>query len=479
MPGRLPSRDVRARPERARLLAVPVLLGPAALAFASGGYFDTARLVAGIAAWALVALAAVALPHPLPRTRAPRIALAGLLALTVLTGASIAWAPLAGPATDDLQRLLLYLGALLAATAILQAESARRLVEPVLLAGAVAAVAYGLSERLLPSLVSLRVLPAAADRLAQPLTYWNAMGALAAMGIVLAAGLAADAGRPSRLRAAAAASAAPLGLALYLTYSRGALGAGAAGLAVLVALAPTPATLRAAATCAIAAAVPALATIALPDVRAAGGSGGQGAAMLAVLAVTMAGAAAVQARTPRPGARLPWLRRTAVAALLVALAVSVIAATRAEHHAPAPTGATAGRLVSAQSNRYEYWKVALRTFAHHPVAGAGSAAFRVEWLAHRPFRESVRDAHSLYLETLAELGLAGFAALLALLGGVAAAARRALRAEGAAAAGAVAAAATWAAHAGLDWDWEMPALTLVALVLAARLLAAAEAAAAA
>ena len=37
------------------------------------------------------------------------------------------------------------------------------------------------------------------------------------------------------------------------------------------------------------------------------------------------------------------------------------------------------------------------------------------------------------------------------------------------AAGAIAALAVYATHAGLDWDWEMPALTLVALVLAARL----------
>jgi len=90
------------------------------------------------------------------------------------------------------------------------------------------------------------------------------------------------------------------------------------------------------------------------------------------------------------------------------------------------------------------------------------------WLRERPFRESVRDAHSLYLETAAELGLVGLAALALLLGGVAAAARRA----GPAMAGPVAALAAFALHTGVDWDWEMPALTLVALVLAALVLAA-------
>jgi O-antigen ligase len=79
----------------------------------------------------------------------------------------------------------------------------------------------------------------------------------------------------------------------------------------------------------------------------------------------------------------------------------------------------------------------------------------------------VRDAHSLYLETAAELGLVGLALLLALAGSVAVAARRAAPA----AAGPVAVLAAYGLHAGVDWDWELPALTLVALVLAGLVLA--------
>ena len=127
-----------------------------------------------------------------------------------------------------------------------------------------------------------------------------------------------------------------------------------------------------------------------------------------------------------------------------------------------------GRLASAQSNRYEYWRVAAGAFADHPLLGVGAGGFQVEWLRERRFEESVRDAHSLYLETAAELGLAGLAALLAMLAGVALAARRAAMPA------ATAACAAWALHAGLDWDWEMPALTLAALLLAAALCAAAE-----
>ncbi len=124
-----------------------------------------------------------------------------------------------------------------------------------------------------------------------------------------------------------------------------------------------------------------------------------------------------------------------------------------------------------QSNRYAYWKVAASTWADHPVAGIGAGGFAVAWLRERTISETVRDAHSLYIETAAELGIVGVAALLALLLGAAGSARLALQRAGPAAAGATAGLAAWALHAGLDWDWEMPALTLVAVVLLARLVA--------
>jgi O-antigen ligase len=120
--------------------------------------------------------------------------------------------------------------------------------------------------------------------------------------------------------------------------------------------------------------------------------------------------------------------------------------------------------VSVQSNRYAYWKVAVRVFADHPVAGVGSGGFAVEWLKRRPFAEGVRDAHSLYLETLAELGLVGAACLAVLIAGVVLACRGGPPA-------AVAGVVAFGLHAGLDWDWEMPALSLCALLLVARLAA--------
>jgi hypothetical protein len=71
---------------------------------------------------------------------------------------------------------------------------------------------------------------------------------------------------------------------------------------------------------------------------------------------------------------------------------------------------------------------------------------------------------------MAELGLVGVAGLLAFLGGIVVAARRALRVTPLAA-GPIAALIAYFAHAPLDWDWEMPAVTLVAIILAGMLLA--------
>ena len=114
------------------------------------------------------------------------------------------------------------------------------------------------------------------------------------------------------------------------------------------------------------------------------------------------------------------------------------------------------------------------SWAAHPLAGVGASGFRVEWRRERTVADPARDAHSLPLETLAELGLVGFALLAAWAAGVAHVASAAWRAAPRCA-GPAAALVLWVVHACLDWDWEMPALTLVALALAAALLAQAEA----
>src|SRR3954451_19327028 len=229
-------------------LALAGLAAPTALAFAKGGYFEGARDAALIGVGILLALTALRAPRPvLPRTLPVALALGGLGGLTLWTAISTSWAPLDDAAWATFERDALYLGALVAATALLRrATGAARLVEPVLMLGALVVVGYGLLGRLLPDVVHATPSISAGGRLDQPLTYWNAMGALGAVGLVLAARIAGDARyRSPALRAAAAAAAVPLAVAIYLTFSRGALAATAAGLVVLLALVPTFTQLRA------------------------------------------------------------------------------------------------------------------------------------------------------------------------------------------------------------------------------------------
>jgi hypothetical protein len=473
----------------ARAAAAVLLSAPFWLALPAGGYRDVPRIVAGIAAWLLVALAAVLAPSPLPRRRAGRLALGGLAALAGLTLASVLWAPLAAPAYADAQRVALYLGVLLAAVAWLPAARALPAVEPALAACAALVVAYGLSERLFPWLVTLQRSVAAGGRLDQPLGYWNAMGTVAAVGFVLAASLAGDARRGPRGRAAAAALAPLLAAGVALTFSRGALLSVAVGVSVVLLARPLRSQARSVALLVAVGAVSGAVAAALPGVADYSGSSGrralEGAVLAGVLVLTGALAAAGQAELTRReaagrlgvtalGARLRGAFGAVAVAAVVAAVLLVIAGEGGSRTGTPQFGATASRLSSVQSNRYAYWRVAAAVFADHPVIGAGSSAFAVEWLRRRTLDESARDAHSLPLETLAELGLAGLIALALFGGGTAAAAWRLAREHPGAAAGAYGGLAAWAAHAAIDWDWEMPADTLFALLLAAAVIAAAE-----
>jgi O-antigen ligase len=456
------------------------------LAFYSGGYFAQPRLVAGLVACLLVVVAAVASPRPIPASTAGRLALAGLAGLAAWVWISVTWAPLRGPAAEDGERLVLYAAGLTAAAALLRGRALARAAEPVMAAGITVTMAYALSERLLPGLVELKRSLSAVGRLEQPLTYTNATGELAAMGFLLCTRMAGDPERRTPVRAAAAAAAVLLVLACYLTLSRGAFVAGGAGLVLLMLLVPTRTQLQAVAITLPAGIVAAVAASRFDWVASLDGSPShgraQGAAMLAILIVLMALAAALtvwRARGPRlAAADLVSRRQLRGLALVAAVAVVGAFAIGAAEHPPANPergqNASAGRLRSLQSNRYGYWRVALSSFAHHPLAGRGSAGFRVDWLRERTRPDPAQDAHSLYVETLAELGLVGFALLLAFLGGVAACAWRAVALDRGLAAGPAVVLASWAIHAGLDWDWEMPAVSLVAIVLAGLLIAARE-----
>jgi len=464
-------------------VAVGLLLaGPTVLAFFSGGYFSGPRAWAGLGAWLLVAVGAVASPGPIRRDRLTWLVLGGLAGLAAWTLLSMLWAPIAGNAYGAGQIAILYLGALIAAVMLLRDGSAQRWVEPVLAAGTLVVIGYGLSGRLLPGLLTFARSVSAEGRLEQPLTYWNAMGELAALGFVLSARVAGDQSRPAWLRVGAAAATAPLGLGLYVSFSRGALFACAAGLITLVVVARRRAALHALLRALVAGAAASLAAAPFTDVTSLSGTLSarerQGAIVLGLLIAVALLAGVAQHRLPerRDDRELALPRRSTLIAtgvVALGLALAIVVGSHESSGASASLSGGATRLTSLQSNRYDYWSVALRAFGSEPLHGVGAGGWSVEWLRWRSVSEGAQDAHSLELQTLAELGLVGAVLLVNVLVGITLAARRALRTS-IAAAGPIAALVTYVAHSPLDWDWQMPAVTLVAVTLAGAVIAAAQ-----
>jgi hypothetical protein len=443
------------------------------LAFDAGGYFPTAYLEGGAVALAVLG---VLVAVQLPRYALSAHALAGLGSLALLaawTGLSAAWSPAPDGALADLQRDLLYVA--LFGLGLLAAGSGRHavLVGRVVLAVIVVIVCAGL------------VHGAGGGRLSYPLTYWNAFGALAAVGVVLAAGMGSDPRAPVPVRALCGAAVVPLADAVYLSLSRGTWLALMVGAVVLVALGAHRGSLLL--TVGVAGTAATLAIAGGPVVPLTVAAG----AVIWVIAAGRASPLLMQAlrRVVRP-----LLIVLAGLAVLAALAAYAAKADAVEGHADRAlrsagdfvsrqwqdflrptTGVDEGRarLTTAKGTRSDLYRVAFDGFEAHPIYGDGAGGFTVRWMQQRRVYEQVRDAHSLELETLGELGVIGGLALLAFLvtlGWAAVSSRirpAALPRSHAAAVGA--ACSVWVAHSAVDWDWQMPALTGCVLVLAATL----------
>jgi hypothetical protein len=119
------------------------------------------------------------------------------------------------------------------------------------------------------------------------------------------------------------------------------------------------------------------------------------------------------------------------------------------------------RLTDPGNNgRLDGWRVALDAFEEEPLLGTGAGTYAITWARERPITLKVEDAHSLYIEMLSELGLPGLfltlVALLLVLWGFARGIRGPERHVHAAL---FTAGTVWALHAGIDWDWELSAVT--------------------
>ena len=163
---------------------------------------------------------------------------------------------------------------------------------------------------------------------------------------------------------------------------------------------------------------------------------------------------AVVLRARRRRSRLLWIGLVGV--LVVAMLLSPLVVEPARLHA-------------ALSDRAYYWPVAWHAL-DSPLRGLGSGSFAQLWALERPVPADAIDAHSLFLEALLELGAVGLVLVVATLSVPLVAA---LRLTSVWTAGATGAYVAFLVHAAVDWDWEMPAVTVAGLGCGAVLIVAA------
>ena len=476
----------------AALCALPIAVA-GVLAFHSGGYLIASWGIAAVVLLAALAAAALACERDWgggPGT----VALAGWAGLAAWQGLSAMWADEPAAATRAMGLTALYGAAfLLPLIALRRVSWLARIGDGACLVCAIVA-GYAVCARLLPGVVG----GDDGGRLSTPITYWNALGLLLAFGAVLALSRAGDPGRTLPVRAAAAASGPLLLLGILFTLSRGAVLALAVGVVVLLWLVPSRLeTLAAAAVIGGISAPLIVAANARADLTSFGvlpphAADGHHIALMLTVAMAVAAiaapavVAAVRAMGKPQRRGVGWaLALLAVAGVAIAIAVGPPQGHPAawaqrelnsfrsyDPGARAQASSVAGRLaVAAGSGRWQQWTVATEELRSAPVLGTGAGDYRFWWDARRPIQQWVQNAHSLYLETLGESGLVGLLLLLApacaVLFAVFRALRRAsldppLRRELAAVA---AAGVTVGVHLAGDWDWQLPAVVVPALVL--------------
>lgn len=467
-----------------------MLLVPGALvlyfAFNSGGSYPGAP--AYIAMLLCVAMAIRGLLAGFPLAGASRllgVATVSMSLYALLTLLSGLWSHAPGVARVEFDLPLVYLLAMVVCGSIARTRARLRWVLRGLAAASVIVCGSGLISRTLP-----HVWPTTPtivnNRLSFPVTYWNVLGLLAALGIVLCVHLSSDLREHWAARTLGAGGVPILASTLLLTFSRGAiaicvivlvvyglLGRPRGLMSSLIAVGP-----------ATAAAVKVSYDANLlgtfnPTTPAAVSQGHHVAAVVLICvagAIVLRGGLCVFADARLQGCALPaYLRRPSALAgwlSLALLGVVLIIVFRhplsREYHAffrssPVNQSVARNRLTDPSNNgRISNWKVAIRGWRSAPILGHGAGTYQNEWARYRPNDVFVLDAHSLYLETLDELGVVGL--ILLLIPILVILIRVATRIRGRARplyAAVFAVLLGWAIHAGVDWDWEMPVVSII------------------
>jgi O-antigen ligase len=455
------------------------------LSFNAGGFFPGATAYATVGVAILVVVGIMILHEPLtnspPALLAALGAICGFAALTLLSGS---WSHSWSRAILEFDRALLYSLVLVLFGLLPQREDGLEWGLRGFAAAALTVCAIAWITRVAPN-----VWPIATDvrpqRLSFPLTYWNSLGLLAALGSVALLHLTCGERQAKVVRIAAAAAMPLVFSTLILTFSRSSLVVCALGVVLYLALARPKRALAALPALAIPVAVALALSVRAHTVSSARyaieTSQGHHLALAVIVCIVVAGLLRA-ATTLLLDDRLDRWRAPkvnglllggAAAGLVVVVAIVGLAAGgggwishRWDHfvneNAVGHIEDPSDRLSSVGNNgRIPQWRVAIDAFDEKPLLGKGAGTYATQWLQRRPYDFTVLNAHSLYAEVMGELGIVGLLLIVALLLSFLVGAARRMRGRDRQVYGAfLAMAVIWLVRAGVDWDWQMPAITV-------------------
>jgi len=459
------------------------------LAWNNGGYDATVRYGVTIVVWWTLGLGVLLGLLPRARlTQAGLVALELMAALCAWTFASSLWASSAEHVLVEFNRDALYLGVVALALAVARESDLGRVADGLAVGIAVVAM-IALASRLFPDPFPTRgipeFLPGTVTRLSFPLGYWNGLAILTALGVPLLV-RGAVSWRSLPMRGLALAPVPAMAAVIYLCSSRGGVIALLVGAMALVVLSADRWPVVAALATAWAGSAAAIYSFHVRPDLVNGPLGteavlDQGRTMAIIVAGICAATGALFALASwliRGRIRIPRALGVAAAVLAVATLVVGMAVAQPQKRFQAfkafPTFTQAdfvnSHLTSGSgTGRWQQWTAAVDAWQEAPVAGIGAGGYKAYWVQHRPADFGfVTDAHSLYLETLGELGLVGFLLLAALLsvlvgaGGIRCG--RCPSTERSARAALLAAGLAFLVAAGIDWMWELTVVALVGLI---------------
>ena len=321
-------------------------------------------------------------------------------------------------------------------------------------------------------------------RLRYPLGYWNANGAMCGIAVAMLLWMS----RSARWTRAALGSRSRRCrrslLTLYFTYSRGGLLALVVGALCLLALSRDRLWMLATLAIGAIGALPALLAVPgprqprrqrrLPDIRRPGRHGAAHPARRDRRSRSASSPACggwSARRRRRPGGRVELSRDPtraeggrASASASLAIAAAIAFGGRAWDQFSSsdiefPTDPAQHFSDLSGAGRHDFWRVAIDAFEEKPLAGHGAGTYEFSWDKLRSIELPVHDAHSLYLEAFAELGLIGGLLVLGLVGGMlwsgSPPGGHAPRPQREAYAALFAAMLLFAVGVGFDWFWEI------------------------